>query len=138
MERIKETIYINTVGVQIGIDIEKVLKIFERRLSEIYSQNSKYHRVLDGKKMDKIEKMHYEKVMKKVLNLKCSVIEAKSMMKAFELFAIRNKEFEKIINENIREELGEDKEQTIADILLNNFLNGADIWLDNKEMESII
>lgn len=110
-------------GVDIRIDIEKVMHLLKNKMLKAMKSNAKYAECLsvEGLSMNNVSIW-----VKEILELKANIIKAKSMEKAYEEIIVNDKEMNDIVRRTVDEELGIDKEETIAELMLKTTLHHID------------
>lgn len=108
----------NKRGIQVSINIEKVIDLLELKLLETVRREPQYCKVVSGKKLTKENRAACAELINKILELKQAVILARFQEKAYEEMANNDKEFERIAMKTIYQEFGKEVEEKISDILL--------------------
>ena len=126
----KEVVYtIEGTGVPIKIDGEKVIDLFEEKISNLMATEKKYKNTFRKTKMNRKERNDYIKFIQAKLSIRTDIIRAKVAEKIFDSQNYHDSFIVKVIKQEINKEIGEDKEDGMAEIIVNSLIYHLDTVL---------
>lgn len=115
----------NDKGVEIAIDVQKVAILVKSKLLNITKEKTQYKRYISVEKMLIEPNKDLEEMIRKRVELKGLTIIAKIQEIACDEMATNKEEINDIVKRVIEEELGNNKEDIIAEALAKSVLNLA-------------
>lgn len=115
----------NDKGVEIAIDVQKVAILVKSKLLNITKEKTQYKRYISVEKMLIEPNQDLEEMIRKRVELKGLTIIAKIQEIACDEMATNKEEINDIVKRVIEEELGNNKEDIIAEALAKSVLNLA-------------
>ncbi|MEE0866065.1 MAG: hypothetical protein U0L98_04645 [Clostridia bacterium] len=115
----------NDKGVEIAIDVQKVAILVKSKLLNITKEKTQYKRYISVEKMLIEPNQDLKEMIRKRVELKGLTIIAKIQEIACDEMATNKEEINDIVKRVIEEELGNNKEDIIAEALAKSVLNLA-------------